>query len=219
MKKVLVMFVAVALTTSTIFLGGCPQPKAKPAKVRFEVIQDQQSAFTGRVMPLPDWVLKAIQGNLLQYGTDPEGRKVVYFLLVDRGQDLKGMKRSGRIEIRGSVAEMIKSRVTSEAAKVFEGDEQTYTEYIQGAIGVLAKNIEVPPLVPTDEYWAELQEYVDDVPTQRFFSYVVRFQMDLNAFKQIVSGAWEKTKKQQPNIPEEARRKMERVIERLYEED
>ncbi|MEN2997806.1 MAG: hypothetical protein ABDH28_02035, partial [Brevinematia bacterium] len=79
------------------------------------------------------------------------------------------------------------------------------------------KNVVIPPLPRTDEYWAELQEYVDGTPTQRYFSYVARYQMDMGVFKQIVTGAWEKTKQQQPNIPESAKKKMEKVIESLYE--
>ncbi|MCS7299299.1 MAG: hypothetical protein RMJ37_04990 [Spirochaetia bacterium] len=222
-RSILILFVAM-LTASLIF-GGCPQPQKGPepvtkpqeSKVRYEVIQDQQSAFTGRTMPLPDWLLNALQGNLLQFGSDQEGKKVVYFVAIQREKNLESAKVNAKLNINARVAESVQTLVTSEAAKVFEGDQDVYAQYIQGAIGVLAKNVKVVGLVPVNEYWAELQEYLGDAPRDKYFSYAIRYQMDLSTWKQMLSGAWQETKKQQPNIPEKARQKMDNLINSLSE--
>ncbi len=222
MKKLFILLVA-SLVGSSLLLTGCPQPqpgspmKPQVSKVRYEVIQDQQSAFTGTTMPLPDWLLNALQGNLLQYGTDAEGKKVVYFVSIEKSKNLDLAKQNAKLNLNARIAESIQTLVTSEAAKVFEGDQDTYVQYIQGAIGILAKNVKITGLIPVNEYWAELQEYLNDAPRDRYYSYAIRYQMDLGTWKQTLSGAWQQTKQQKPDIPERARKKMDEVIERLSE--
>lgn len=222
MKKLFILLVA-SLVGSSLLLTGCPQPqqespmKPQASKVRYEVIQDQQSAFTGTTMPLPDWLLNALQGNLLQYGTDAEGKKVVYFVSIEKSKNLDLAKQNAKLNLNARIAESIQTLVTSEAAKVFEGDQDTYVQYIQGAIGILAKNVKITGLIPVNEYWAELQEYLNDAPRDRYYSYAIRYQMDLGTWKQTLSGAWQQTKQQKPDIPERARKKMDEVIERLSE--
>lgn len=223
MKRLFVLLVT-SLTASIVLLTGCPQPqqagtpmKPQVSKVRYEVIQDQQSAFTGTTMPLPDWLLNALQGNLLQYGTDAEGKKVVYFVSIEKSKNLDLAKQNAKLNLNARIAESIQTLVTSEAAKVFEGDQDTYVQYIQGAIGLLAKNVRIAGLIPVNEYWAELQEYYNDAPRDRYYSYAIRYQMDLANWKQALSGAWQQTKQQKPDIPEKARQKMDNVIKQLSE--
>lgn len=222
MRKLFILLVT-SLVGSLLLLTGCPQPqpgspmKPQVSKVRYEVIQDQQSAFTGTTMPLPDWLLNALQGNLLQYGTDAEGKKVVYFVSIEKSKNLDLAKQNAKLNLNARIAESIQTLVTSEAAKVFEGDQDTYVQYIQGAIGILAKNVKITGLIPVNEYWAELQEYLNDAPRDRYYSYAIRYQMDLGTWKQTLSGAWQQTKQQKPDIPERARKKMDEVIERLSE--
>lgn len=222
MRKLFILLVTL-LVGSSLLLTGCPQPqpgspmKPQVSKVRYEVIQDQQSAFTGTTMPLPDWLLNALQGNLLQYGTDAEGKKVVYFVSIEKSKNLDLAKQNAKLNLNARIAESIQTLVTSEAAKVFEGDQDTYVQYIQGAIGILAKNVKITGLIPVNEYWAELQEYLNDAPRDRYYSYAIRYQMDLGTWKQTLSGAWQQTKQQKPDIPERARKKMDEVIERLSE--
>lgn len=222
MKKLFILLVA-SLVGSSLLLTGCPQPqpgspmKPQVSKVRYEVIQDQQSAFTGTTMPLSDWLLNALQGNLLQYGTDAEGKKVVYFVSIEKSKNLDLAKQNAKLNLNARIAESIQTLVTSEAAKVFEGDQDTYVQYIQGAVGILAKNVKITGLIPVNEYWAELQEYLNDAPRDRYYSYAIRYQMDLGTWKQTLSGAWQQTKQQKPDIPERARKKMDEVIERLSE--
>lgn len=226
MKKLLLILVA-SLFVATIFLTGCPAPKQEvkesgvqqpqPSKVRYEVIQDQQSAFTGTTMPLPDWLLNALQGNLLQYGTDAEGKKAIYFVVIEKSKNLDLAKQNAKLNVNARIAESIQTLVTSEAAKVFEGDQETYAQYIQGAIGLLAKNVKITGLIPVNEYWAELQEYVDNSPRDRYYSYSIRYQMDLGTWKQLLSGAWQQTKQQKPDIPEQAKQKMDNLINQLSE--
>jgi hypothetical protein len=228
MKKESIILVSAILAFS-LGLFGCPGPKQEPvkgpqgpqpqpSKVRYEIIQDQQSAFTGTTMPLPEWVMTALQGNLLQYGTDETGKKVVYFVVIEKQKNLDLAKNNAKLNVNARIAESIQSLVTSEAAKVFEGDQETYAQYIQGAIGLLAKNVRVSGLVPVNEYWAELQEYVGDSPRDRFYSYAIRYKMDLDTYNKMLSGAWEETKKQKPDIPEQAKKKMDDLIKKMSEE-
>lgn len=225
MKKFSLMFVAIIFGVSLI-LTGCPAPKkeesktvvgGQKSKVRYEVIQDQQSAFTGTTMPLPDWLLNALQGNLLQYGTDETGAKVVYFVVIERSKNLDLAKNNAKLNVNARIAESIQSLVTSEAAKVFEGDQDTYAQYIQGAVGLLAKNVKITGLVPVNEYWAELQEYLDDTPRDKYYSYAIRYKMDQGTYKQLLTGAWQQTKQQKPDIPEQAKKKMDDLINSLSE--
>ncbi len=214
---------------SSIILMGCPgqqeikntglQPgvQPQPSKVRFEVIQDQQSAFTGQTMPLPEWLLNALQGNLLQFGTDEQGKKVVYFVSIEKSPNLDLAKQNAKLNLAGRVAESVRILVTSEAAKVFEGDQETYAQYVQGAVGLLAKNVKISGLVPKNEYWAELQEYESDRPTKRYFSYAIRYVMDQATYQTMMNEAWEQTKQQKPDIPEEAKKKMDNLIKELGE--
>ncbi|MCX8028906.1 MAG: hypothetical protein N2712_02810 [Brevinematales bacterium] len=225
MKKLISLIVFTVFTTSVVILGGCPQPQKGPepvtkpqeSKVRYEIIQDQQSAFTGRTMPLPEWLLNALQGNLLQFGTDQDNKKVVYFVAIERQKNLDLAKQNAKLNLNARVAESVQTLVTSEAAKVFEGDQDTFAQYIQGAIGLLAKNVKVSGLVPVNEYWAELQEYLGDTPREKYFSYAIRYQMDLGTWRQMLSGAWQQTKQQKPDIPEKAREKMDKLIQQMSE--
>ncbi len=223
MKKYILVLSTLVFSAS-VFLTGCPGPKKteptpqpKPSKVRYEIIQDQQSAFTGRTMPLPDWLMAALQGSLLQYGTDPEGKKVVYFVIIEKSKNLDLAKQNAKLNVNARIAESIQTLVTSEAAKVFEGDQDTYVQYIQGAIGILAKNVKIIGLIPVNEYWAELQEYLEDSPRDKYYSYAIRYQMDSGTWKQLLSGAWQQTKQQKPDIPEEAKKKMDNLIKQLSE--
>jgi|GEM_PF-2201699 len=228
MRKNILIFASTIVMLSLV-LFGCPGPKqqepAKPAgpqpqpsKVRYEIIQDQQSAFTGTTMPLPEWVMTALQGNMLQYGTDENGKKVVYFVIIERQKNLNLAKDNAKFNVNARVAEAIQSLVTSEAAKVFEGDQDTYAQYIQGAIGLLAKNVKVTGLLPVNEYWAELQEYIGDSPRDRYYSYAIRYKMDLNTYNQLLTGAWQETKQQKPDIPEQAKKKMDDLINKMSEQ-
>ncbi|MFN4245258.1 MAG: hypothetical protein ACK4F9_03810 [Brevinematia bacterium] len=224
MKKT-ILTMSTFLFAVSILLTGCPQPQqkvepkpqTKPSKVRYEVIQDQQSAFTGTTMPLPDWLMNALQGNLLQYGTDPEGKKTIYFVIIEKSKNLDLAKQNAKLNVNARIAESIQTLVTSEAAKVFEGDQDTYAQYIQGAVGLLAKNVKITGLIPVNEYWAELQEYLDDSPRDKYYSYAIRYQMDLGTWKQLLSGAWQQTKQQKPDIPEAAKQKMDKLINQLSE--